>query len=320
MNTSQQRHRPVMLEPILEALALRPEGRWVDATLGEAGFTEKMLELTAPGGDVLALDWDEEALELSAPRLAPFGGRVTVEQQSFANLDNVLEARGWGDGVDGIIVDLGVSTRQLVSAERGFSFQNDGPLDMRMDRREPETAADLVNTADEKELADLIYKYGEERASRRIARQLVERRVNNPFKTTNDLRVAVRAAGVRGRPGHDPATRTFQALRIAVNNELAALEALLDEGWKLLRPGGRLLILSYHSLEDRLVKNAMRDWAASCHCPVRHPVCTCGWTAKVKLLWRRKVTAGPEEVASNPRSRSAGLRGVERLPLDGAEA
>lgn len=303
-----------MLDTILEALALRPDGRWVDATLGEAGFTEKMLEATAPAGELLALDWDQEALDLSAPRLQPFGDRVQVRQHSFAELDRALQERGWGDGVDGIIVDLGVSTRQLIAAERGFSFLHDGPLDMRMDRRAPRTAADLVNTTDEKDLADLIYRYGEERASRRIARQLVERRKTNPVETTADLREAVRAAGVRGRPGHDPATRTFQALRIAVNDELAALEALLEDGWKLLRPGGRLLILSYHSLEDRLVKNAMREWAASCHCPPRHLICDCGWSPTVRLLWRRKQTAAPEEVAANPRARSAGLRGVVRLP------
>jgi 16S rRNA (cytosine1402-N4)-methyltransferase len=307
------RHRPVMLAEALEALALVPGARVVDGTLGEAGYSEAILDATAPDGKLLAIDWDDEAITLSRPRLQRFGDRVEIVRGSFADTAQILSDAGWSDGADGIVVDLGVSTRHLVAAERGFSFRTDGPLDMRMDRRGDTTAADLVANLEQDELADLIWRYGEERHSRRIARAIIVRRKEHPLLTTSDLREAVRSAGVRGRPGHDPATRTFQALRIAVNGELEALESLLNEGWKLLVPGGRLVIVSYHSLEDRLVKSAMRLWASDCLCPPRQPLCNCGWSAKVTLPWRRKRAPTPEEVQANPRARSAGVRVAQRL-------
>jgi len=308
------RHLPVMADEIVSAIAAGPGGRYVDATVGEGGMSERLLEASSPDGMVVAVDWDEDALALSRARLARFGDRVRFVRDSFANLRDILPSVGWNGGADGIIVDLGVSTLQLGKDVRGFSFQvDDAPLDMRMDQRGPVTAADLVNELEETELADTIYRYGEEHASRRIARTIVARRRNGPLRTTGDLRAAVRAAGVKSRPGHDPATRTFQALRIAVNRELEQLESLLDRGWELLSPGGRLAFLTYHSLEDRIVKQAFAKWSSSCLCPPRQPMCNCGWTARGRMVTRGKQKPSEEEVAHNPRARSAGLRVIERL-------
>jgi len=306
-------HLPVMVGEVIEWLAVRPGGRYVDATLGDGGHAQEILENSAPDGQLLAIDWDDEALQRSRARLQSFGERVEVKRVSFAALGSAIDSVGWSNGADGVFIDLGVSTVQLRSPGRGFSFTADGPLDMRMDRRRETTAADLVNGLAERELADVIYGYGEERASRRIARQIVERRKRAPITTTGELREAVVAAGVRGRPGHDPATRTFQALRIAVNTELDEIERVLDDGWRSLAPGGRMVILSYHSLEDRLVKLAFRKWAAKCICPPERPRCDCGWQPRVRLLTRRRQKPSAEEIASNPRARSAGLRAVERL-------
>lgn len=302
-----------MAAEIIEAVAPRTDGRYVDATVGEGGMAELLLDACSPGGSLLAVDWDDAALELSRARLARFGARVHFVRDSFANLRVVLGEAGWADGADGIIVDLGVSTLQLGRDDRGFSFQADAPLDMRMDRRLPETAADLLAELSETDLADVIYRYGEEHGSRRIARQIVRRRTDSPVRTTAELRAAVRAAGIRTRPGIDPSTRTFQALRIAVNRELEQIEKLLERGWELLRPGGRLAILSYHSLEDRIVKQAFAMWSSSCLCPPRQPVCNCGWTAKVRRVTRGKQKPTEQEKERNPRARSAGLRVVERL-------
>jgi 16S rRNA (cytosine1402-N4)-methyltransferase len=307
------RHIPVMAREIVEAVRARPGHRFVDATVGEGGMSELILEASSPDGELLGLDWDDAALELSRKRLERFGERVRLVRDSFANLRVVLSDAGWGEGVDGIIVDLGLSTLQLGRNDRGFSFQADAPLDMRMDRRLETTAADLLGGLGEKELADLIFRYGEEHASRRIARQIVRRRATEPVRTTSQLSAAVRAAGVKTKPGIDPATRTFQALRIAVNRELEQIELLLERGWELLRPGGRLAILSYHSLEDRIVKQTFAMWSADCLCPPRQVVCNCGWTAKVRRVTRGKQKPTDEEIERNPRARSAGLRVVERL-------
>src|SRR6185369_14479164 len=307
------RHIPVMAEEMIEAVRPQTGRRFVDATVGEGGMAELLLDASAPFGELLAIDWDEAALELCRVRLARFGTRVRFVRDSFANLRVVLADAGWEDGADGILVDLGVSTLQLGRNERGFSFQADAPLDMRMDRRLPVTAADLLAELSEGDLADTIFRYGEEHGSRRIARQIVRRRTTSPVRTTGELRDAVRAAGIRTKPGIDPSTRTFQALRIAVNRELEQIEALLDNGWELLRPGGRLAILSYHSLEDRIVKQAFAMWSASCLCPPRQPVCNCNWTAKVRRITRGKQKPTEQEKQRNPRARSAGMRVVERL-------
>lgn len=311
---SGSRHEPVMLEQVVEHLAVKPGGRYVDATLGEGGHADRILAASAPDGVVLGIDRDRQALASAGRYLAAAGERLRTVHSPFGRLLEVLAEQGWGDGVDGVLVDLGLSTLQLRQPARGFSFATDGPLDMRMDDGLPESAADLANELPEAELANVIYRFGEERASRRIARSIVHMRAERPLETTADLREAVIKAGVRGRPGHDPATRTFQALRIAVNDELGQVTRLLDDGWKALRSGGRMVILSYHSLEDRIVKNEFRRWAADCLCPPRQPICNCGWTAKVKMVTRRKLKPTDEEIRSNPRSRSAGLRSVERLP------
>ena len=307
------RHRPVMVEEVSAVLRARSGGRYVDGTVGEGGHAERILADASPEGEVLGLDWDADAIELTRQHLSQAGERLKVRRASFAEMDSALEEVGWSDGADGILLDLGVSTLQLGRSARGFSFSADGPLDMRMDRRRNKTAADLVNTAGEQELADLIYTLGEEKASRRIARSIVRRRQERPFETTQELRQAVISAGVRSRPGRDPATRTFQALRIVVNGELAELESILSDGWRLLRSGGRMAILTYHSLEDRMVKTAFRRWAARCVCPPGTPVCGCGWKPRVTVLTRKRLRATEAEVSANPRARSAGLRAVERL-------
>jgi 16S rRNA (cytosine1402-N4)-methyltransferase len=302
-----------MVEEVSAVLRARSGGRYVDGTVGEGGHAERILADASPDGEVLGLDWDADAIELTAKHLTQSGDRLKVRRTSFAEMGSALQEIGWSEGADGILLDLGVSTLQLGRAARGFSFSAEGPLDMRMDDRRAKTAADLVNTSGEQELADLIYTFGEEKASRRIARSIVRRRQERPFETTGDLRQAVIASGVRTRPGRDPATRTFQALRIAVNGELAELESILTDGWRLLRSGGRMAILTYHSLEDRLVKQAFRRWAARCVCPPGTPVCSCGWKPRVTVLTRKRLRATDAEVEANPRARSAGLRAVERL-------
>jgi 16S rRNA (cytosine1402-N4)-methyltransferase len=308
-----------MLDEVIEYLNIKPGGRYVDATLGEGGHTEHILAASSPDGEVLGIDRDQEALDSARGYLAAPVERLHTVHAPFGDLLELLAARGWGDGVDGVLVDLGISTLQLRRSQRGFSFAADGPLDMRMDADLPRSAADLVNELAEEELANIIYRFGEERASRRIARTIVHTRGEHPLATTSDLREAVIAAGVRGKPGRDPATRTFQALRIAVNDELGQVTRLMEDGWKALRSGGRMVILSYHSLEDRIVKNEFRRWAANCLCPPRQPICNCGWHAKVKLVKTRKLKPTDEEVSRNPRARSAGLRVVERIESDDSE-
>jgi len=306
------RHVAVMADEVIAALAPHARARYVDGTLGDGGHAERILA-SAPDLELLAVDRDDEALVRARQRLLSFGDRVRFEHASFGELRELLERVGWSDGVDGVLLDLGVSSLQLDAAERGFSFRQSAPLDMRMDRSRGPSAADLIAEAGEGELADILFRYGEERASRRIAKQIVRARREHPVATTGQLRDLVVRAGVRGRPGHDPATRTFQAIRIAVNRELDELESVLQDGWQLLRPGGRFVVLSYHSLEDRMVKHAFREWAASCRCPPGRPICDCGWTPKVRLVFRGRRTASEAEVAANPRARSAGLRAVERL-------
>ncbi len=306
-------HRTVMAQEVVELLAPRSGGRYVDATLGEGGHAEPILEACAPRGELLGLDWDADALAIAGRRLERFGARVRLVRSGFGRVAEVLDEEGWGDGVDGMIVDLGVSTWQVGAAERGFSFRADGPLDMRMDQRRERSAEHLVAEAEEDELARTLARYGEEPRSRRIARAIVRRRDEAPIRTTGELAAVVHSVVPR-RPGQvDPATRTFQALRIAVNEELEQIESLLAEGWRLLRPGGRLAVLSYHSLEDRLVKRAFAHWSRACLCPPGLPVCACGWTAKVRPVVRGRRPPSAEEIESNPRSRSAGLRVVERL-------
>jgi 16S rRNA (cytosine1402-N4)-methyltransferase len=256
------------------------------------------------------VDRDPQALAPAAIRLAFAGARVILRRAHFADLAAVLAEVGW-DGADAVLLDLGLSSLQIGDPARGFSFQSEGPLDMRMGPDAPHDAAEVVNTWSERDLVRIIGVYGEEHRARAVARAIVRAR---PLRTTAELaRVAARAVGPT-RPGLHPATRTFQAIRIAVNDELAGLERFLDAGYDVLRPAGRIAILSYHSLEDRRVKDAFRRWAASCLCPPRTVPCACGWRARVRLLTRRPLRPSAAEVARNPRARSARLRVAERLP------
>lgn len=302
-------HVPVLVDEVLTYLAPRPGALIVDATLGEGGHAEAILRRIAPAGRLVGLDRDAQALERAQERLRPFGQNVTVAHANFGRLDDALTGLGVG-AVDGVLLDIGVSTRQLVEAERGFSFDRVGPLDMRMDRSEPRTAADLVNTLPERELADLIYRLGEERASRKIARQIVARR---PLRTTRDLVRAVEAAIGSSRGRLHPATRTFQALRIATNGEIDALERGLPQAIRRLRPGGRVCVIAFHSIEDRVVKTTLARYARGCTCPPGLPECRCGGERLVRILTKKPVTPSAAEVARNPRARSARLRAAERL-------
>lgn len=302
-------HGAVLVAAVVQWLRPRPGARLVDGTVGLGGHAVALLE-AAPGTTLLGIDRDPEALALAAQRLAAFGDRVCLRRSSFAELPALLAAQGWADGADAILLDLGVSSLQLDDPARGFSFRAAGPLDMRLGPGGALTAAAVVNTWDEGALARIIARYGEEPRARAIARAIVRAR---PLADTAELaRVVAGVAGV-GKPGLHPATRTFQAIRIAVNDELGALERVLAEGWRLLRPGGRMAILAYHSLEDRAVKQAFRRWAARCLCPPGLPRCTCGWRPRVAILTPHPVRPDAEEVARNPRARSARLRVVERL-------
>lgn len=309
-------HIPVLLQEAVAALAPRAGGRYLDGTFGGGGHTKAILLATAPDGRVLALDADPTALARGAALQAAFGARLTLRQGNFAELARFAAEEGFVP-LDGILLDLGVSSFQLDDPARGFSFAADGPLDMRLGPAAVETAADIVNGRDETELADLIFRYGEERWARRIARAIVRERARIPFMTTVPLAALVArtvAATGAGRERIHPATRTFQALRIAANRELAVLEAALDAALTVLAPGGRLAVIAFHSLEDRIVKTFMRREATDCVCPPRLPVCICGHRAALRLVVRKGIRASETEVAANPRSRSAILRVAERLP------
>jgi 16S rRNA (cytosine1402-N4)-methyltransferase len=306
-------HIPVLLAPILAHLIPpdreRSALRALDGTVGAGGHSAALLE--AGVGSLLGLDLDPAALRLAAERLAPFGDRVKLVHASYADMAQAAAAHGWA-AVDLILLDLGVSSMQLDTPERGFAFKHDAPLDMRFDpSARGMTAADLVNTLTAEALADFLCRFGEERESRRIARAIIAAR---PIKTTRQLAAAVEAAIPRRFWGDThPATRTFQALRIAVNDELAAVERGIAAGLALLASGGRMGVISFHSLEDRIVKEAFRLAAADCICPPHVPVCVCGHRASVRLVTRKAITADDAEIAANSRSRSAKLRMVEKL-------
>jgi 16S rRNA (cytosine1402-N4)-methyltransferase len=302
-------HRPVLYQEIIHALQPHSGGKYVDGTLGAGGHAWGILDASQPDGRLLGMDVDPQALALARERLATYGERAIVVQASYVELNTQLSALDW-QAVDGIVLDLGLSSMQLDTASRGFSFQADAPLDMRFDPRNPVSAAELVNHLPEADLADLIYRYGEERRSRQVARAIVRAR---PLHTTLELaQVVARAAGGAHESIH-PATRTFQALRIAVNGELDAIEAVLPEAVRALAPGGRLAIIAFHSLEDRLVKQYFRRESQDCICPPRQPVCTCGHKATIQEVTRRPLQALPQEISENPRARSARLRIAEKL-------
>jgi 16S rRNA (cytosine1402-N4)-methyltransferase len=301
-------HRPVLYQEIIHALRPRQGGHYVDATLGAGGHAQGILQASQPDGSLLGLDVDPEALAIARQRLAPFGERAILVRASYTTMVEQLQALNW-EQVDGVVLDLGVSSMQLESTERGFSFRYDAPLDMRFDPENPENAAYLVNTLPEAELADLISRYGEEHRARRVARAIVQAR---PIGTTRQLAQVVASVTSGGRPGIDPATRTFQALRIAVNRELEALEQVLPQAVSVLAPQGRLAVISFHSLEDRIVKQFIRQEIRDCLCPPKQPICTCGHKASLVEITRTPIRPEEAEVKANPRSRSARLRIAEK--------
>jgi 16S rRNA (cytosine1402-N4)-methyltransferase len=302
-------HYPVLYHEIIHALQPRRTGYYVDCTVGAGGHAWGVLQASEPDGRLLGLDVDPQALDLARERLMPFGERAVLVQASYITLSEQLAILGW-TAVDGVLLDLGVSSMQLEGEERGFSFQSDGPLDMRFDPTNPMRAADLVNDLPEDDLAELIFRYGEERNSRQVARAIVAAR---PLHTTRQLAKVVAGATHSGRKNFHPATRTFQALRIAVNQELRAVETVLPQAVASLAPGGRLAVISFHSLEDRIIKQYFRRESQDCICPPHQPICTCGHHAVISQVNRRPIQPQPAEVEQNPRSRSAKLRVAEKL-------
>ncbi len=306
-------HLSVLADAVSTFLAPRPGGIYVDATVGGGGHAEEIAKRIGPQGVIVGIDRDIAAIEAAEARLQKTGARVIMVRDNFANLGGILENLGLGK-IDGLLFDLGLSSPQVDQGERGFSYQHDAPLDMRMDQRQFLTAQHLVNEADEAELARLIQAYGEESWARRIASFIVRARREKPIETTAQLVEIIKAAIPAGarRKGPHPARKTFQALRIAVNGELEALSKALPEGLDWLKPGGRLVVISFHSLEDRLVKEEMARQARKCRCPQNLPVCQCDGP-HVRILTRHPVTASPAEVEANPRARSAKLRAVVKL-------
>ncbi len=300
-------HVPVLGEQVLRSLHIEPGARVIDATVGSGGHASLILQASSPDGRLLGLDADPEAIRHATGVLHEFGSRVILQTANFRDLRPVALGQSF-DEVDGILLDLGLSSRQLSDAGRGFSFSREGPLDMRMNPDTGEPASALVNDLAEADLARLIWRYGEERRARQIARSVVAAR---PLATTRELAELI-AGIVGGRGRIHPATRTFQALRIAVNDELQALELALPQAVDLLRPGGRLAVISFHSLEDRLTKQFFRQEARDCICPPEAPICTCGHHASLRTVTRKPIRPSGEEIAQNPRSRSAKLRVVER--------
>lgn len=309
---SQKNHRPVLLRETIESLAVQRGGLFVDCTVGLGGHSEAILQ-TSPDAQVLGIDRDEEALQVARERLAEFGGRFRAVRADFRELTRVL-ATAEVKAVRGILADLGVSSLQLDSPSRGFSFRHEAPLDMRMDMSSGETAAELLGRLSEVEIARLIFEYGEERHSRRIARRIVDRReAGEPVTSTTELaKLVERAIGGKKRRIH-PATRTFQALRIAVNRELEGLDQFVADAFDALEPHGRLAVISFHSLEDRIIKRTLLKLSGRCQCPPRLPQCACGARQVIEILTRRPLTPTEDEIAENPRSRSAKLRIAARL-------
>lgn len=302
-------HLPVLPDEVLTALAPMPGESFLDGTLGGGGHAALLLAAVGPTGRLFGIDQDPEALAEAESRLAAVGPNFELRRGNFGAV-----LRTWPPGtLDGILLDIGVSSHQLDTPERGFSFWREGPLDMRMDPDAPTSAADLVNQLDERSLADLLFRYGEERMSRPIARALVERRKHKPFHRTTDLAEAIGRVVPRGKDGLHPATRSFQGLRIAVNDELGVLERALPAAVTCLKPGGRLAVITFHSLEDRLVKQFMRAEAKGCTCPPRLPMCVCGKAPTLEVLTSKPIVATPQEVARNARARSAKLRVARRI-------
>ena len=302
-------HIPVLLNEVIEALQVQPGRRYIDCTVGLGGHAQAILEQSSPGGKVLGIDADPEALRISSARLSQYSKSITLINDNFVNLEEICQENNFLP-VDGILLDLGVSSAQLADTDRGFSFQHDAQPDMRFNSEQVLTATDLLNILPEIRLAQLIYEYGEERHSRQIARLIVK---NRPVLSTIKLAHLIEEAVGGHQYKIHPATRTFQALRIAVNHELENLDITLKQTIKCLKRRGRLVVISYHSLEDRIVKQFMKRESMSCLCPPQTPVCNCGHLPSFKLISKKVITPSTAEIEQNPRSRSAKLRVAERL-------
>ena len=306
-------HVSVLLEECIQALNIKPDGIYVDGTLGGAGHSSRIAALLTTG-HLVGIDRDPVALEAAAERLAPWKGRVSLVHSNFCELDSALNGLGI-DKVDGILLDLGVSSPQLDDGERGFSYMTDAPLDMRMNSQDTLDAHTIVNTWSYEELKRILYDYGEERFAPQIASAICRRREGKPIETTLELVDVIRSAMPASalREKQHPAKRSFQAIRIAVNDELNAVAKVMEAAIPRLSPGGRLAVITFHSLEDRIVKNAMNAAAKGCTCPPNFPVCVCGKKPQVTCITRKPIVSGPEELERNPRARSAKLRVCEKL-------
>jgi 16S rRNA (cytosine1402-N4)-methyltransferase len=304
-------HTPVLYQHVLAALPLRADGHYIDGTVGAAGHAFGILKSTSPDGSLLGLDRDPHALALAAERLSEFGTRASLHQASFAEIDEVARKSNW-QNVDGILFDIGLSSMQLEDSSRGFSFRLEGPLDMRFDPAQSLTAEELVNTTSEQALTNIISKYGEEPRARTIARTIIAAR---PLTSTLQLADVIKRTTKRPKRGIHPATRTFQALRIAVNDELDALERGLAAAVSLLAPGGRIVVIAFHSLEDRIVKQFFRQESQDCICPPESLECRCGHKAELRIITKKPIRPDDEEIQRNPRSRSAKMRVAERIKL-----
>lgn len=307
-------HVTVLGPEAVEALQVKPGGIYVDCTLGGGGHSFLIAQRLNQDGWLIGIDQDEEALERARQRLSSLKAKLTLVHNNFRNLAAILDSLQV-EKVDGLLYDLGVSSPQLDQQERGFSYQKDAPLDMRMDQTRPLTAYDVVNTYGEEELADIIRRYGEERFYRRIARRIVERRRERPIQTTKELADLIKQSipAKARETGPHPAKRTFQAIRIAVNDELGALSQSLAQAVPLLKPGGRLVVITFHSLEDRICKQFFKEQSAPCTCPPGLPQCVCGKKPTLKIVTKKPILPSPEEIEQNPRSRSAKMRVAEKI-------
>lgn len=306
-------HRSVLLNECIEALAIRPDGIYVDGTAGGGGHSSEIVKRLETGS-LIAIDQDETAVAVVTQRLSPYGERVRVVRSNFSEISRVCEELGI-EAIDGLLLDLGVSSYQLDTPERGFSYQADAPLDMRMDKRKSLSAYEVVNTYSQEALKKILFEYGEERFAPAIASAIVRKRAEKPIETTaelsNIIKYAMPPAAREG--GHHPAKRSFQAIRIEVNAELDVIEPALRSAVSLLRPGGRIAVITFHSLEDRIVKQTFSDLVGGCTCPKNFPICVCGRKPTVKLISKKPILPSREELDENPRSRSAKLRVAEKL-------
>ncbi len=308
------RHQSVLLEETIDNLKIRPDGTYADGTLGGGGHSEAILKRLGETGMLIGFDQDADAIEAASERLSPFGDKVRIIRSNYRNMREELAKLGISS-LDGIVLDLGVSSYQLDHFERGFSYRGDAPLDMRMDQRQEKTAADIVNEYDEMSLQRILRDYGEERFAGRIARSIVQARAQSPIETTGQLTEIIRKAipAKNREVGGHPAKRSFQAIRIEVNGELDVLQDSLDEMIDLLNDGGRICVITFHSLEDRIVKNIFQKNENPCTCPPSFPVCVCGKKSKGRVVTRKPILPGEEEISENSRSKSAKLRVFERI-------